>query len=418
MFASGKNYLQQSYTGVLPQYHQRHASFQPQGQQYIVNTSVPQQQYRHQHSLSYSGGYSMAGYYAPPSDFFQQQQYQMPPPVQDQSASNATGGVSSVLDYELDQMVKFVCWLSYGLMKRTDNPTPLFHNNVKSVLSATRLPKSTIVLALLYLSEKMEGREDPITMDSEVFENLTISLVLANKFNDDNTFRNKSWSDATGLSLECINKLERDWLSSIKWRLHYEDGFSCIEECWKTWCNKFQVTPVQSPYSDPFMSPSVMDAPSSYHVGTPYEYKSPSSSLFSSNSQFSPMSTPLNSSPYYNDYQPPVQQQQVFENPYQLQYNNSLFSAPIPAAGDYFSLQPQPTSRAAYKQPGMSMAATQRYYPLSYHQQQMVPPLMSTGVCYSGSTAASGFYPSQHMPPRQQQTQHQEIYNYCAATAC
>ncbi|KAH3671033.1 hypothetical protein OGAPHI_000744 [Ogataea philodendri] len=414
MFASGKNYPQPSFAGVLPQYHQRHVSYQPHSQPYVLNSSVPQQQYHHQHSMSYSGGYNMAGYYVPQAEFYpSQQQYQAaPPPVQEQSSSAPTGGVSSVLDYDLDQMVKFVCWLCFGLLKRTDSPSTSFHSTVKSVLSATRLPRSTIVLALLYLSEKMESEETPISVDSEAFENLTISLVLANKFNDDNTFRNKSWSDATGLSLELINKLERDWLCSIKWRLHYEDGYSCIEECWKTWCDKFKTKPVHSPYNDPFMSPS-MDTPSGFQNGTPYEYRSPSSSLFSATSQYSPASSTLNSSPYYNDYQQSVQQQ-VFENPYQLQYNNSLVNPPMAVNSDYFSFQPQHTARSTYKHTGMSVAAAQRYYPLSYHQQQMVPPMMTTGVCYGVSS-------QQPLTQRQQQSQAQEFYNptsYCAATAC
>ncbi|GME78228.1 unnamed protein product [[Candida] boidinii] len=90
--------------------------------------------------------------------YIQQQQQQAQIQVQQQAIQQVAepaqqqetvvGGVTAVLEYDIEQMTKFVCWLCYGLMKRTDNPTSVFHSTVKQVLSATRLPKSTIILSL------------------------------------------------------------------------------------------------------------------------------------------------------------------------------------------------------------------------------------------------------------------------------
>ncbi|GME96035.1 unnamed protein product [Ambrosiozyma monospora] len=345
---------------VLPLFHQRHPSYQSftNYQQPSAAapppSSQPQQSYQQQQQ-QYGAGYSnyynpiqassvpRNDYYVaqqqvppppaasqqqqvvqlpplpPPSSSYMQQQPVQPPlqPIhqqplpqaqsqpqqkqhhqhQEQPQEQATGGVSSVLDYDMDQMVRFVCWLCYGLMKRSDNPPESFHDTVKSVLAATRLPKSSLVLALLYLSDKMAKQVVAVMDDAEVFQNLIISLVLANKFNDDNTFRNKSWSDATGLSVSLINKLEKEWLCSISWRLHYDTGYQCIEECWDTWCKKFNVN--KSALSES-ISPDMYPAASTSPV---VGYHSPSTSLFSERSQqYSPVNTPLNSSPWFEDY--------------------------------------------------------------------------------------------------------------------
>lgn len=215
----------------------------------------------------------------------------------------AVAGVSAVLDYDLDQMTKFVSWLSFGLMKRQDNPSMHFHSAVRSVLSATRLPKSTLILALLYLSDKMELQPESLVDDDRVFENLVISLVISNKFNDDNTFHNKSWSDATGLDVKLINRQEAAWLTSVNWRLHYREGYSCIEECWQTWCTKFSRESALAAAASACTTP-VHQAPYASYMSSP----SSQSSLFS-DTQFSPSHTPLDlSSPLWDsNYRPDYQ---------------------------------------------------------------------------------------------------------------
>ncbi|ODQ44496.1 hypothetical protein PICMEDRAFT_74728 [Pichia membranifaciens NRRL Y-2026] len=159
------------------------------------------------------------------------------------SGTQPNGGVASVLDYDLDQMVKFLSWVAFGLVKKSMSPSLAFQKSINSVLSATRLPKSTLLLAINYLSNKMD---DDLSSSSayihcnedEIFKILITALILSNKFNDDKTFRNKSWSDATNLPLLEINKLERSWLMDCNYELFKTNSFSMVESCWNTWCIK------------------------------------------------------------------------------------------------------------------------------------------------------------------------------------
>lgn len=168
-------------------------------------------------------GYNNANaYYQVP----QQQQYAQPQQQQQQQEQQGeqavTGGVSSVLDYDLSAMSKFATYLAFRLFARSDTENTKFVSSLKSVLSATRLPLSSLILANYYILQKYEL--DPASFnnsaDELIYQNVVISLVLANKANDDNTFINKSWAAATGLSVKLINVLEANWLNLLDWKLH------------------------------------------------------------------------------------------------------------------------------------------------------------------------------------------------------
>lgn len=379
----------------------------------------------------------------------QQQAVQQAAEPAQQQQETVVGGVTAVLEYDIEQMNKFVCWLCYGLMKRTDNPTSVFHSTVKQVLSATRLPKSTIILSLLYLSDKMENEVEPILDDTVAFQNVIISFVLANKFNDDNTFRNQSWSDATGLRVDLINKLEREWLCNIKWRLHYEDGYQCIEECWKTWSQKFNspiATPILQQHARQQQATPAIVAPQVQPSQIIQQYQSyssssainasttgsPASSLLSDGSSYSPANTSLNSSPWMGDYsnsfnyqqqvqqqvqqqqhvqqqqpnvyiqeqyQHPVHQQQVhqqqqfYDNSYvnkhkQYKSISSLNTHPVE---DYYSV--------AYNQLNTSVKNQQSQYPV-YHSEQQKQQQQQQQQIYQ-----------QNIYPQQQQQQYSD-YNF------
>ncbi|AET37449.1 Clg1p Ecym_1201 [Eremothecium cymbalariae DBVPG len=146
------------------------------------------------------------------------------------------GGVSEVLDYDLEVMTSFVVQNSYLVFGNEElNPEILeiFSKGVLSVLNATRLPSTTIYFALDYLSKylgKLPHGVESIGGDSVnvIYQNLMVAFVLANKFNDDKTFTNKSWSQATGMKCSVINTYEREWLAVFEWRL-FEDGFENYE---------------------------------------------------------------------------------------------------------------------------------------------------------------------------------------------
>lgn len=158
------------------------------------------------------------------------------------TANSSVGGVSLNLDYDLGTMCQFCSWIVFSLFKCTNSQSsPHFQSLLQSVLNATRLPKSTILLGIHYVSVKIDEDENTDTVvhtESQIFETLIIALMLANKYNDDNTFKNKSWSQATGLPLDKINHMERVWLLECRWNLHDHQQYPLVESCWSTWLLK------------------------------------------------------------------------------------------------------------------------------------------------------------------------------------
>jgi len=72
------------------------------------------------------------------------------------------------------------------------------------------------------------------------FVKVVVALMLANKFNDDNTFTNKSWSDASGIPVEVLNREEKVWLEDIKWSLLVnESDIWALEQYWESWIRNY-----------------------------------------------------------------------------------------------------------------------------------------------------------------------------------
>lgn len=184
---------------------------------------------------------------------------QAPPPLPQQPQVN--GGINSVLEYDINHMSTFLSWCAFGMLKQNRNPSKEFENLIISVLFATRLPKSTIIIALEYMNQRFSSKFLGNIQENEIFMKLIVALILGNKFNDDNTFTNKSWSGATALNLETLNNEESEWLREVKWQLNvvnFESNIQTLEECWKTWLDKYTVQPVQP------VSPTNTYQPQSY----------------------------------------------------------------------------------------------------------------------------------------------------------
>ncbi|CAN6642615.1 hypothetical protein TRVA0_019S01398 [Trichomonascus vanleenenianus] len=244
-------------------YSRRHASrsqlfdYQPASSyttSYYVPTTIPLDQL--------STNDSLMNYAAPP------QYHQMPPPPPQYTAYNpvaapqqprrhqpqaqpqaaaVTGGVSAKLDYEIDEMAKFLATMAYGVMvpnaiyekQRAPASFAAYTKFVNQVLTATRLPRETIILSLVYLSKRWAlGAVPDIKSDNDaIYRMLVVSLLLANKFHDDNTFTNKSWFEATGIAVAELTATEKSWLAHIQWSLHLNEsemkGWDRWNDCWK-----------------------------------------------------------------------------------------------------------------------------------------------------------------------------------------
>ncbi|KAL8746375.1 MAG: hypothetical protein Q9190_001584 [Brigantiaea leucoxantha] len=181
-------------------------------------------------------------------------------PVPQTKEDKVVGGVAVHLDYEMEQMAEFVSEMAQGMydlyqsricladidLIRSVNPkstVPLaFRKYVSQILSSTRLPSTTILLALHYLATRMNmlsSNSRQATGNGQVYRMLTTSLLLGSKFLDDNTFQNRSWSEVSNIPVGELNVLEIEWLVAIHWEMHInpEDpqGFLLWRQHWDQW---------------------------------------------------------------------------------------------------------------------------------------------------------------------------------------
>ncbi|XBW35548.1 hypothetical protein QEN19_001123 [Hanseniaspora menglaensis] len=190
---------------------------------------------------------------------FQQNSFQQPPPglgisnmrssqQQSQQQNKVVGGVCEILDYDISHMTHFVVehsLITCGKIDSSKSPrsgsisddstgisSHVFKKGCEYVLSATRLPKITVYLALNYLHNFIHAKygEEHEAFDYDfIYQHLVISLLLANKFNDDKMFANKTWASASGIELKTLNKLEIDFLKQLNYNLNDVSFTSCIE---------------------------------------------------------------------------------------------------------------------------------------------------------------------------------------------
>lgn len=205
-----------------------------------------------------------------------------PPPANEQ----VTGGINAVLEYEPKNMAAFLCWCAFGMLNQSRSPSKPFENDMVSILYATRLPKSSIIIALEYLNQRFSSTQLGYMSEQELFVKIVVALVLANKFNDDNTFTNRSWCGATGLRLEVVNSEEATWLKEVNWQLNvvnFQPNIKTLEECWRTWMAKYSTQPAAPAAPASYCSPALSH--DSFHnyssIPSSPDYESSMSSMYS-----------------------------------------------------------------------------------------------------------------------------------------
>jgi hypothetical protein len=200
-----------------------------------------------------------------------------------------TGGVMAVLDYDIKVMAEFVANVSCNFIN-LPKPWPSLTLFTERVLNQTRLPSSTVILGITYLAKRLSLEEPPYDGDpnapliptTQLHKYLTISLILANKFLDDNTFTNSSWSDISRIDRQDLNVSERDWLQKLGYSLHLNPtepkGWSTWRKAWETW--QYEATGKTTPS---LLTPVLSRTNSS--VPSPQSNTVPRSDLTSSHSQ-------------------------------------------------------------------------------------------------------------------------------------
>ncbi|KAL1902038.1 cyclin-like protein [Ceratocystis pirilliformis] len=137
------------------------------------------------------------------------------------------GGVCAVLDYEVEQMTDYVAEMAVRVVMPDSPVSDRFRKFVTQILTATRLPSTTILLGMNYLAKRINTiKANPQihgpykASEGEVWRYLTVALLLASKFLDDNTFQNRSWSEVTSIPVSELNTLEFEWLAACHWQLY------------------------------------------------------------------------------------------------------------------------------------------------------------------------------------------------------
>ncbi|KAH9964592.1 cyclin-domain-containing protein [Russula dissimulans] len=98
----------------------------------------------------------------------------------------------------------------------------VFVHFMQKLLQTTQLSQSVIVLSLHYVYRLKERNSGTIAHPGSEFRVAVAALMMANKFVDDNTYTNKTWSEVSGIELMEINKMEREFLAGIDFNLYVD----------------------------------------------------------------------------------------------------------------------------------------------------------------------------------------------------
>jgi hypothetical protein len=107
-----------------------------------------------------------------------------------------------------------------------------FKKWILTVLTTTQVTQNVVVLALLYIYRLKTANPTVKGRSGSEYRLLTVALMLANKFLDDNTYTNKTWADVSGISVTEIHVMEVEFLSNMRYSL-----LVSVEQ-WEEWLDK------------------------------------------------------------------------------------------------------------------------------------------------------------------------------------
>ncbi|KAI7860228.1 cyclin-domain-containing protein, partial [Circinella umbellata] len=103
----------------------------------------------------------------------------------------------------------------------------------QKVLKATQISCACVLLALYYIYRLRSAYPSiRASIGSEV-RLFTTALILANKFLDDNTFTNKTWSDVSSIPVRELNIMEMEFLSALNYNIyiHHQKFSAWVSQC-------------------------------------------------------------------------------------------------------------------------------------------------------------------------------------------
>ncbi|ORZ07912.1 hypothetical protein BCR42DRAFT_442507 [Absidia repens] len=227
---------------TLGYHHQPFANSLPYPHQYHP------QQYHH-HTYSYGGAsYHNANAVKRSSSafeplFYQLQQHVLPPsppttPISDMDRSPTLADFAASIVYLMWHARKpfLVAATKPSSPYRhsfsssvSGNASPAFKRFCLQVLTATQLSESAVFLALKYIANLLESNPSIEGAEGSEYRLFIVALMLANKFLDDNTFTNKTWSEVSGMKVQDLNIMESEFLEALEYHLFVR------EEEYMTW---------------------------------------------------------------------------------------------------------------------------------------------------------------------------------------
>lgn len=112
-----------------------------------------------------------------------------------------------------------------------------FKSFVLKVLKSTQISSSCVILSLYYVQQLRTAYPSiKASIGSEV-RLFTTALVLANKYLDDNTFTNKTWSQVSSIPVNELNIMEMEFLSALNYTIHIPHSvyFDWSQTCQVWW---------------------------------------------------------------------------------------------------------------------------------------------------------------------------------------
>lgn len=130
------------------------------------------------------------------------------------------------------------------------NASPAFKRFCLQVLTATQLSESAVFLALKYIANLLESNPSIEGAEGSEYRLFIVALMLANKFLDDNTFTNKTWSEVSGMKVQDLNIMESEFLEALEYHLfvreeEYTSWQSTLDTCRQRYI-QHQQTPMRS----------------------------------------------------------------------------------------------------------------------------------------------------------------------------
>ncbi|KAK9474395.1 uncharacterized protein V1510DRAFT_412118 [Dipodascopsis tothii] len=270
----------------------------------------------------------------------------------------------------------------------TSIPSAEFREFVEDILMQTQLSHAVVCLALLYMYRLKMMNSQVIGNPGSEFRVFTVGLMLGNKFLDDNTYTNKTWSEVTKLPVGEICVMELEFLTHIKYSLFVSPSQ------WTDWINQLRMF-LRVREQSSFLSLSTPTSP----VGQSMAVESPTRPAFypghlpvigtvpsrQPSYAVNPMSSPvLDSSAIL--LPPPVCMPEVSRK-------RSLDFATAPAAKKQLlddRVIKTPISRASL--PGYGLAAAPVSLPLSAPLAAPLPPASASSYVPSSSTLSPQNY--------------------------